>query len=86
MGAACSISSSGSTSGGKGVVASGTFVIDNIDPGSAEGGAAGKELAGQQIYGHLLKPNATGTLVPDLAQSWRPNADATSWSSPCAAG
>ncbi|GLY88131.1 ABC transporter substrate-binding protein [Actinoallomurus iriomotensis] len=77
--AACSINSGGAASGGKGVVASGTFVIDNIDPGSAEGGAAGKELAGQQIYGRLLKPNATGTLQPDLAQSWKANADSTSW-------
>ncbi len=79
VGTACSISSGGSTSGGKGVVASGTFVIDNIDPASAEGGAAGKELAAQQIYGHLLKPNATGALTADLAQSWQPNKDSTSW-------
>ncbi|WP_329084928.1 MULTISPECIES: ABC transporter substrate-binding protein [unclassified Streptosporangium] len=78
---ACSISGGepAAGTGDQAIVASGTFVIDNIDPGSPQGGAAGKELAGQQIYGRLVKPDAAGELVPDLAESWQPNADATSW-------
>lgn len=77
--AACGVGDDSSTGGGQDVVGSGTFVIDNIDPGSSEGGAAGKELAGQQIYGRLVKPDATGTLIPDLAEKWTPNTDSTSW-------
>ncbi|MEU4396490.1 ABC transporter substrate-binding protein [Kribbella sp. NPDC023855] len=64
---------------GKGVVASGTFVVDNIDPGSSQGGSAGKELAGQQIYGRLVKPDPTGKLVPDLAESWKSAPDVKTW-------
>ncbi|NJP97448.1 ABC transporter substrate-binding protein [Nonomuraea sp. FMUSA5-5] len=79
---ACSIGSGGGAgrnAASQAIVASGTFVIDNIDPGSAQGGSAGKELAGQQIYGRLAKPDATGKLVPDLAEAWKPSADAKSW-------
>jgi peptide/nickel transport system substrate-binding protein len=78
--AGCSTTTGGGDSAERdSIVVSGTYPIDSLDPHSAAGGSAGKEFAGQSIYGRLTRPDAKGKIVADLATKWTPDATATAW-------
>ncbi|WP_329377660.1 ABC transporter substrate-binding protein [Streptomyces sp. NBC_01716] len=83
--AACTTTSGGDDdnaggSGGSGeVTAAGTYPIESLDPHGAQGASTGTQLAGQEIFSRLVKPDPDGTLKGDLATSWKPDGDVTAW-------
>ncbi|MFF2846594.1 ABC transporter substrate-binding protein [Streptomyces sp. NPDC058001] len=83
--AACTTTTDGGgdNPGGSGtsgeVTAAGTYPIESLDPHGAQGASTGTQLAGQQIFSRLVKPDPDGTLKGDLATSWKPNKEVTAW-------
>ncbi|WP_329150075.1 ABC transporter substrate-binding protein [Streptomyces niveus] len=81
--AACSTTSGGDdadASGASGdVTAAGTYPIESLDPHGAQGASTGTQLAGQQIFSRLVKPDPDGTLKGDLATAWKPDKAVTAW-------
>ncbi|GAA3774136.1 ABC transporter substrate-binding protein [Plantactinospora mayteni] len=77
---ACTTTSGGTDPEGAGsIVVSGTYPIESIDPHSAEGGASGKDLIGQEIFSRLTRPDPQGKIIGDLATDWSADAATTSW-------
>ncbi|MFF2184992.1 ABC transporter substrate-binding protein [Streptomyces sp. NPDC058155] len=83
--AACTTTTGGDDGGGGGpggsgdVTAAGTYPIESLDPHGAQGASTGTQLAGQQIFGRLVKPDPDGTLTGDLAASWKPDKNVSAW-------
>ncbi|MFF3467750.1 ABC transporter substrate-binding protein [Streptomyces sp. NPDC001984] len=82
--AACTTTTGGDDNGGGSgasadVTAAGTYPIESLDPHGAQGASTGTQLAGQEIFSRLVKPDPDGTLKGDLATSWKPNKDVTAW-------
>lgn len=81
--AACSTTSGGDDGGASGasgdVTAAGTYPIESLDPHGAQGASTGTQLAGQEIFSRLVKPDPDGTLKGDLATTWKPNKAVTAW-------
>ncbi|MFC8823860.1 ABC transporter substrate-binding protein [Streptomyces sp. NPDC057137] len=70
----------GGGSGGSGdVTAAGTYPIESLDPHGAQGASTGTQLAGQEIFSRLVKPEPDGTLTGDLATAWKPDKAVTAW-------
>ncbi|GIG68910.1 ABC transporter substrate-binding protein [Phytomonospora endophytica] len=71
------------TSGGDGDTSAFTvaspYAVQSLDPYGSAGAAIGTQLANQAVFNRLVKADATGQLGPDLAESWTPDADATTW-------
>jgi peptide/nickel transport system substrate-binding protein len=61
------------------IVVSGTYPIESLDPHSAQGGSAGKEFVGQEIYSRLTRPDPHGKIIPDLATEWSADTTAKNW-------
>ncbi|WP_046727093.1 ABC transporter substrate-binding protein [Streptomyces humi] len=80
--AACTTTTGGDDTGGADdgeVTVAGTYPIESLDPHGAQGASTGTQLAAQEIFSRLVKPDADGTLKGDLATSWKPNKDVTAW-------
>ncbi|MGP2436113.1 ABC transporter substrate-binding protein [Streptomyces sp. JW3] len=80
--AACSTTTGGDDDGGsaaRDVTVAGTYPIESLDPHGAQGASTGTQLAAQEIFTRLVKPDPDGTLEGDLAASWKPNKDVTAW-------
>jgi peptide/nickel transport system substrate-binding protein len=50
-----------------------------LDPHGSASASIGTEIIGQEIYSRLVRPDATGKIVADLATSWQANPNATSF-------
>ncbi|GGN10464.1 ABC transporter substrate-binding protein [Streptomyces fuscichromogenes] len=61
------------------VTVAGTYPIESLDPHGAQGASTGTQLAAQEIFSRLVRPEADGTLEGDLATSWKANKDVTAW-------
>lgn len=82
--AACSTTTGGDDNAGGSaaagdVTAAGTYPIESLDPHGAQGASTGTQLAAQEIFSRLVKPDSDGTLKGDLATSWKPNKEVTAW-------
>ncbi|MEV0648255.1 ABC transporter substrate-binding protein [Phytomonospora sp. NPDC050363] len=74
----CSTTSGGDGDSSAFTVAS-PYAVQSLDPYGSAGAAIGTQLADQAIFNRLVKADANGQLGPDLAESWTPDADATTW-------
>lgn len=61
------------------LTAAGTYPVESLDPHGAQGASTGTQLAAQAIFSRLVRPDADGKVVGDLAEKWSPGATAAEW-------